>query len=89
VTEHVGDSTCLNVVVTSAEGFIVEGQSCLEYGQFFLDLMVFCVDVVVAHDFGVGHPVVQLVGCLRKHVELIPQGCEKVAKLQQYGLSCG
>ncbi len=42
-----------------------------EHSQFFLDLVVFGVDVVISHDLGVGGPVIQLVGGFGEGVELV------------------
>ena len=53
-----GDSTHLNVVSIAIEGLIVKSQVGMEYGQLHFDFVVFGVDVMVLHDFGVGSPVV-------------------------------
>jgi len=57
----VGDSTHLNAIPATIEGFIVKGQPGAEYCQLFFDLTAFGVNVMVSHDFGMGSPIVQLV----------------------------
>ncbi len=53
-----GDSTCLNMEPTPIEGLVVESKVGLEYCELQLDFVAFGVDVPIAHDFGVGSPVV-------------------------------
>jgi len=67
----VGDSTHLNAVPTPIEGLVVESQTALEYGEFKLNLMAFGVNAPIAHNFGVGSPVVQLISSLGEGVEFV------------------
>jgi len=87
VLQLVWDSTCLDAEPASVEGLIVQGEVCSEYGHLFLEFAAFFVDVIVLHDFGVSCPVVQLVYSLGKCVELVPWGCEEIAKLERYRVS--
>jgi len=78
----VGDSTHLDAVPTPIKGLIVESQTASEYGEFKLNLMVFGVDAPIAHNFGVGSLVVQLVSGLGEGVEFVTWRGKEVAEPQ-------
>src|SRR6266851_5074639 len=84
-----GDSTCLDVVLTAVEGFIVERQLGLKYGKLFFNFTAFGVDAMVSHDFSVGGPVVQLIRGFGQGVELVPWQGEEVTEPNLDGFGCG